>query len=334
VRVIGGVLGLGWSQLNVNAQSGSPFPGPDDYAGFPLMHFMDVWNCVPITLCYLNPLQLSMDDTAAVSRLYPVTAQNQSSFPGKQIFSTTTARIHGSAYFSDAHGNRTQPMQGVNVVARWIDPNTHQPSRKYALSSVSGFSFRGNGGNPITGFDDWIGDPLVLFVWPKPPAVSGVSGSSMPVAHPIARPIWVPGATELDRSDEELDACHERGQSCLRHGIDNRTVNSPVNWRAIVRGPSGTGFGLGFRHYPELHEAAELRSADGRVGRPYVVLVTPHAYFPTHRSTQSFTVLYQSWEFCGFRTQWPSSGKYSIFDGMPSICSVVKSWKPSLTSKR
>src|SRR5262244_2814627 len=29
---------------------------------------------------------------------------------------------------------------------------------------------------------------------------------------------------------------------------------------------------------------------------------------PIHWSTQSFTVLYQSWEFCGLRTQWPSSG--------------------------
>jgi hypothetical protein len=89
-----------------------------------------------------------------------VTAQNQANFPGKQIFSATTARIHGSVYFSDAHGNRTQPMQGVNVVARWIDPNTHQASRRYAVSSVSGFAFRGNHGNPITGFDDSTGDPL------------------------------------------------------------------------------------------------------------------------------------------------------------------------------
>ena len=160
LRVIGGVLGLGWSQLNVNVQSGSPFPSADDYAGFPLMHFMDVWECVPITLCYPNPLQLSMDDMAAISRLYPVTAENRSSFPGKQIFSTTTARIHGSVYFTDSHGNRAQPMQGVNVVARWIDPNTHQASRKYAISSVSGFAFRGNGGNPITGFDDSFGDEL------------------------------------------------------------------------------------------------------------------------------------------------------------------------------
>jgi hypothetical protein len=160
VRVIGGVLGLGWSQLNVNVQSGAPYPNADDYGGFPVMHFMDVWNCVPISACYPNPLQLSMDDVAAVSRLYPVTAQNQANFPGKQVFSATTARIHGSVYFSDAHGNRTQPMQGVNVVARWIDPNTHQASRRYAVSSVSGFAFRGNGGNPITGFDDSIGDPL------------------------------------------------------------------------------------------------------------------------------------------------------------------------------
>jgi hypothetical protein len=160
VRVIGSVLGLGWSQLNLNVQTGSPYPGSDDYAGFPVMHFTDAWSCVPITLCYPNPYQLSMDDMAAVARLYPVTAQNQSSFPGKQIFSSATARIHGSVYFTDTHGNRTQPMQGVNLVARWIDPVTRVPSRRYAASSVSGFSFRGNGGNPITGFDDSIGDDL------------------------------------------------------------------------------------------------------------------------------------------------------------------------------
>lgn len=160
VRVIGSVLGLGWSQLNLNVQTGKPYPTSDDYAGFPVMHFMDLWNCVPITLCYPNAYQLSMDDTAAISRLYPVTAQNISNFPGKQIFSSATARIHGTVYFTDTHGNRTTPMQGVNVVARWIDPNTGQPSRRYALSSVSGFLFSGNEGNPITGFADVLGNPF------------------------------------------------------------------------------------------------------------------------------------------------------------------------------
>ncbi len=160
VRAIGNVLGVGWSQLNVNVITGSPHPTADDYAGFPVMHFSDPMNCVPITLCYANPYQLSMDDTAATSRLYPVTAQNQSGFPGKKIFASTTARIHGSVYFTDSHGSATQPMQGVNVVARWIDPNTGQPSHRYTASSVSGFLFTGNAGNPITGLTDLMGNPF------------------------------------------------------------------------------------------------------------------------------------------------------------------------------
>ena len=53
-----------------------------------------------------------------------------------------------------------------------------------------------------------------------------------------------------------------------------------------------------------------------------------------HWSTQSFTVLYQSWLFCGLSTQWPSSGKYNIFDGTLSTCSVVNRSKPCETSSR
>ena len=160
VRVIGSVLGLGWSQLNPNVITGSPHATADDYAGFPVMHFADPPNCKPITLCYPNPYQLSMDDVAALSRLYPVTAQNLSSFPGKQVFSTVTARIHGAVWFTDTHGNQTQGMQGVNVVARWIDPTTGLPSRRYAATSVSGFLFTGDAGNYVTGFDDALGNPL------------------------------------------------------------------------------------------------------------------------------------------------------------------------------
>ncbi len=160
VRVIGSVLGVGWSQLNTNVQTGATKITSDDYAGFPVMHFRDAWGCVPITLCYSSPYQLSMDDAAAVSRLYPVTVQNQASFPGKQVLASTTARIHGSVWFTDSHGNQTQAMQGANVVARWIDPTTGQPSRKYAASSVSGFLFTGNTGNPITGDFDLLGNPF------------------------------------------------------------------------------------------------------------------------------------------------------------------------------
>ena len=159
-RVIGSVLGVGWSQVNPNVVTGVPPATSADYAGFPVMHFTDPVDCVPMTLCYPDPYQLAMDDVASLSRLYPITAQNQSNFPGSEIFSAVTARIYGSVWFTDTNGNETQPMQGVNVVGRWIDPLTGLPSGQYADSAVSGFLFTGDAGNPITGFNDALGDAL------------------------------------------------------------------------------------------------------------------------------------------------------------------------------
>ena len=118
VRVLGQVLGLGWSQTNLNVQTSVPPPTADDYVGFTIMHATDSPNCVPISVCYsnggqVNPYQPKMDDQAALSRLYP-----------GATFSASTARIHGSVYFANANGQPGQGMQGVNVVARWIDPKT------------------------------------------------------------------------------------------------------------------------------------------------------------------------------------------------------------------
>jgi hypothetical protein len=154
VRVLGGVLGLGWSQMNLNVIALDPPPTAADYAGFPVMHFLDLPSCVPITVCYPNPYQLASDDMAALSRLYPPSA------PGS---SNSTARIYGSVYFADSLGNAAQPMQGVNVFARWIDPSTGLPSDQYGAASVSGFLFSGDAGNPITGFTDPLGSAYSEF---------------------------------------------------------------------------------------------------------------------------------------------------------------------------
>ena len=151
VRVLGNVIGLGWSQMNMNVITGNPHPTTDDYAGFPVMHFMDPVTCVPITVCYANPYQLAPDDIAALSRLYPASPP------------ATTARIYGSVYFVDHKSAEAQPMQGVNVVARWIDPSTNLPSHKYGASSISGFLFTGNAGNPVTGLSDPLGNPYSQF---------------------------------------------------------------------------------------------------------------------------------------------------------------------------
>ncbi|MGH9529607.1 MAG: IPT/TIG domain-containing protein, partial [Terriglobales bacterium] len=168
VRVIGRVLGLDWSQLDLNVITGSPRPTVDDYNGFPVMHASDSVNCVPISLCYSNngqttPYRPKMDDQAAIARLYPVTPQNLSGFPGKQLSAQNTARIHGSVYFEGPAGQPAQGMQGVNVVARLIDPTTNLPSRAYAATSISGFLFTGNAGNTVSGFNDSTGQPFTNF---------------------------------------------------------------------------------------------------------------------------------------------------------------------------
>jgi len=154
VRMLGQVLGLGWSQTNLNVQTDIPRPTADDYAGFSIMHAIDLPNCIPITLCYsnggkVNPYLPKMDDQAALSRLYPAST-----------FSATTTRIHGNIYFENGSGQPGQGMQGVNVVARWIDPSTGLPSGVYAASSVSGFLFAGNVGTTVTGFNNSAGQPF------------------------------------------------------------------------------------------------------------------------------------------------------------------------------
>ncbi|MGA9041879.1 MAG: IPT/TIG domain-containing protein [Terriglobales bacterium] len=168
VRVLGRVLGLDWSQLNLNVITNVPPPTADDYAGFTIMHAVDSVNCIAIAFCYSDNNQVSaylpkIDDQAALSRLYPLTSQNQANFPGKQIFSAATTRIHGSVYFVNATGQAAQGMQGVNVVARWINPASGLPSGAYAAASVSGFLFSGNVGNTVTGFNDPTGLPYNSF---------------------------------------------------------------------------------------------------------------------------------------------------------------------------
>jgi hypothetical protein len=146
MRVLGRTIGLGWSQANINVLTLKPAPTAADFAGFPVMHFIDPISCVPISLCYPNAAVPKMDDIDSLMRLYPGAGGTQPS-----------GRLYGSVYFTDDSGNATQPMQGVNVVARLMIFG--QPSRQYVASSVSGFAFAGNAGNVIDGYFDANGLP-------------------------------------------------------------------------------------------------------------------------------------------------------------------------------
>jgi hypothetical protein len=144
IRAIGRVLGLDWSPLNDNVATGVPAPTTDDYNGFPLMHPAGSL-CTPSYGCTASADQLRADDRAAISRLYPVTPANAGQFTGKQVFAAATARVRGSVLLSST------PIQGANIVARLIESG--KATTKASVGCVSGFLFRGNAGNPVTGFD-------------------------------------------------------------------------------------------------------------------------------------------------------------------------------------
>jgi len=82
---------------------------------------------------------------------------NLASFPGKQTTVAHTVSIQGTISFENGLG-----MQGVNVVARPLDSNGN-PLYQYTVSFVSGSSFSGNHGNPVTGFADMNGDLLTMW---------------------------------------------------------------------------------------------------------------------------------------------------------------------------
>ena len=157
VRLLGRIVGLGWSQANFNVQTQKPPPTTADFAGFPVMHFTDLISCVPISACYPDAAVPKMDDVVALARLYPGNRQ-------------PAGRIYGGVYFTDSSGNAVQLMQGVNVVARLMVSG--EPSRQYVATSVSGFSFCGNAGNIIDGYVD--GDGLRYDRWgSNDPALEG-----------------------------------------------------------------------------------------------------------------------------------------------------------------
>jgi len=149
-RAFGRVLGLDYSQVNPGAlQNGTP----GGTQGWPVMHPLS-GVCGPTGgECIPNPAVLRYDDIAALNRIYPITAQNLAKFPGKQLTATNTVSIQGTVAFRTGGG-----MQVVNVVARPLDSNGN-PLYQYTVTAVTGASFSGNRGNPVTGWKDANGIP-------------------------------------------------------------------------------------------------------------------------------------------------------------------------------
>lgn len=150
-RAFGRILGLDFSQVNPGALTDSNSAGA---LGSPVMQPISGACGASGGACIPNPAVLRFDDIAALNRLYPITTANLANFPGKELTASNTISIRGTVSFRTGYG-----MQGVNVVARPLDANGN-PLDQYTVTAVSGVFYRGNHGNPVTGWNDANGYPL------------------------------------------------------------------------------------------------------------------------------------------------------------------------------
>ena len=108
-RAFGRVLGLDYSQVNPDALDGNE---PDAIYGWPVMEPLS-GECGPLGgNCIPNPFQLSYDDIAALNRIYPITAANLASFPGKELTAANSVSIQGTVAFRT--GTEGTHAEGVN----------------------------------------------------------------------------------------------------------------------------------------------------------------------------------------------------------------------------
>jgi hypothetical protein len=155
IRGFGRVLGLDWSQTNEEMFDTGEF-STGGMTGWPVMHPIERLCNGGAGECFSNPTQLRNDDIAALNRLYPVTAANIASFPGKTVTASATISVRGTIQFPGGQG-----MQGVNVVLQPLANGL--PDLRYTVTAVSGVYFQGNAGNSVTGFVDASGNLLNRF---------------------------------------------------------------------------------------------------------------------------------------------------------------------------
>ncbi len=136
MRAFGRVIGIGWSQTNDNVFTSAPAPTYDQELHWPVMHPIDIL-CGPYTYqCLPQPFTLRDDDVAALGLVYWATG----------LVPSGTALIRGRVMFPDG-----LPMNGVNVAAARGYNWTNYQEDFQDVSGVSGYLWREDSGNPVTG---------------------------------------------------------------------------------------------------------------------------------------------------------------------------------------
>ena len=310
-RAFGRVLNLDYAQVNPTALT-DKLPGGT--AGWPIMQPLGGACGVAGGECIPDPAVLRYDDIAALNRIYPVTAQNQASFQGKQLTASNTVSIQGAISFRTGMG-----MQGVNVVARPLDANGN-PLYQYTVTFVSGAYFNGNHGNPIGGFADENGNPLTqwgsndptmqgyfdLSGMPLPP---GVTTANYQVTFEPINPLYILTDSVGPYLDGQVAPSGTLAPISLPGMAAGSSQTLAVNVADSATG--GSDDAIGAQASPRTLPSSGLWT--GRLGQ---VSQTDWFTFPV-RGNRTFTIVTQALDEAGAPTEskaMPSIGIWDAFD--------------------
>ncbi|MFC6645266.1 IPT/TIG domain-containing protein [Granulicella cerasi] len=206
MRAFGRVLGLGWSQANDNVFTGSPAPTATQMAHWPVMHPIDVLCGTYTYLCMQNPFTLRADDLSTLSMLYPVASTN--ALLGKLASMNDAVQITGSLYGHDSGGT------GAEAVNLAMQPIVGAAIADYvSVSSITGFRFQQNQGNPVTGA-------------PSPALLAGASDAGMQGFFTLYR---IPGLASMSGNNLRTEAVNPLYTGSYALGDMQRPPATPGN---------------------------------------------------------------------------------------------------------
>lgn len=324
VRAFGRVLGLDFSQVNPGALTGGD---PNQRLGLPVMQPLS-GACGPTGgACIPQPNLLRLDDIAALNRLYPITAANLASFPGKVLTAANTVSIEGTLTFREGTG-----MQGVNVVARPLDANGN-PLYADTVTAVSGALFGGDRGNPVSGWSDATGNLLSewgsndaalqgffdLSFMPLPP---GMKTANYQINFEPIHPLYLGG----NSVGPYLDGSPTPSGTMPVISVPSLSAGSQQTLSVSIADSAAGGAEDAIATETAPHPLPPSGEWTGRLSQ---VGQTDWFAFPV-RANRTFTVVTQALNEAGLPTESkaiPEIGVWNVFDAAGSASAV---WAPGL----
>jgi hypothetical protein len=323
-RAFGRILGLDYAQVNHGTSASSQ---ADAMFAWPIMDPLSGVCGAAGGTCIPDPYHLHYDDVAAINRLYPVTASNAASFPGKQITASNTVSIRGTITFRTGAG-----MQGVNVVARPLDADGN-PLYQYTVTAVSGALFSGKRGNPVTGWTDTDGNSLTLWGSADPslqglfdlsgiPLPPGMTSATYQVSFEPINPLYM----LTESVGPYLDSSPSPSGSMPTVTVPNASAGTSQTLTVSVADSASGNFqdAIATPDAPRTLPSSGLWC--GRLGQ---VGQTDWFAFPV-RSGHTFTVVTQALNESGVPTATKALPVIGVWEGTNPVSAPSLGWAPPL----